>query len=90
MTTDSYTRLDPSTSSTDMLVQSNSYPTSSYAVGDEVMFAKRCQTSAGPMRIQEVDVTMFDVRLKVGGQWWSPGAFMPYPEWERLHGPRSH
>lgn len=51
-------------------------------VGDLVMFAARCQETAGGMRVEEVDANMFDTRLKVNGRWWVPENFISLEEWK--------
>lgn len=56
---------------------------SNFNVGDLVMFKNRCQVSAGGMRVEEVDSNMFDTKLKVNGQWWSPTAFIRREDWLR-------
>lgn len=52
-----------------------------FKVGDYVMFAKRCQTTSGGMPVQAVNTNMFDTRLKVDGQWWSPECFVSLEAW---------
>ena len=59
------------------------YPASPFQVGDRVMFARRCQTTTAGMPVEAVDITMFDVRLRVNGQWWVPECFMPFEQWRR-------
>jgi hypothetical protein len=52
-----------------------------FNVGDHVAFRNRCQPSAAGMTVQEVDFTLWGVRLKVDYKWWVPENFMPYQEW---------
>ncbi len=59
----------------------HTYPESPFNVGDLVMYRNRCQTTSGGMRVEEVDISMFDVRLKVDGKWWTPASFMPLAQW---------
>lgn len=60
----------------------NTYPTPKFKVGDKVNFKNRCQNSLY-MEIQEVDVTMFDVKYKVNYLWWTEGCFITHEEWKR-------
>jgi len=55
-----------------------------FNVGDRVMFKNRVQTTTVGMRIEEIDYTLFGVRLKVEGKWWSPGNFTSFKEWKEL------
>jgi hypothetical protein len=59
------------------------YPTCPFKAGDRVMFSRRCQTTAGGMPVEDVDINMFDVLLKVDGKWWHPESFMTFEEWKR-------
>lgn len=54
---------------------------SPFNVGDLVMFKNRCQPSAGGMPVEAVDSNMFDTKIKVAGQWWSPTAFVSHEGW---------
>lgn len=55
-----------------------------FNVGDLVMFRKRTQLYECGMAVQEVDFTLFGVRLKVNNQWWVPENFMSHTEWTNL------
>lgn len=54
---------------------------SPFKVGDLVMFRNRCQHTEAGMRVEEVDFTLFGVRLKVDHKWWVPENFMSHSEW---------
>ena len=54
-----------------------------YKPGDLVMFANRCQSCEGGMRVQDVDTNMFNTLLKVEDKWWTPGCFITFDEWRR-------
>lgn len=60
-------------------------PINPFPVGSRVMFANRCQTGSGGMRVDEVAANMFDVRLKVEGRWWPPGCFVAFSDWKKAH-----
>ena len=63
--------------------QASRYPRSPFKEGDLVMFRNRCQLTAGGMRVQEVDINMFDVRLRVGDRWWVPENFISLEQWRQ-------
>ena len=58
------------------------YPQCRFQVGDLVMFSRRCQTSPAGMKVEEVDINMFDALLRVDGKWWHPECFMSLAEWQ--------
>lgn len=60
-------------------------PINPFPVGSRGMFATRCQTGSGGMRVDEVDANMFDVRLKVEGRWGSPVCFVTFSDWKKAH-----
>ena len=62
---------------------SPAYTESPFKVNDLVMFKSRAQTTGGGMRVEEVDSNMFDIRIKVDGNWWTPGCFISFEEWKR-------
>jgi hypothetical protein len=55
-----------------------------FKVGELVMFKNRCQFTSGGMPVQAVDANMFDVRIQVGGLWWTPECFIRHSEWLAL------
>ena len=34
------------------------------------------------MRVEAVDVNMFDARVQVNGKWWAAGCFMSFDDWK--------
>lgn len=57
-------------------------PESPWKEGDLVMFKNRSQTSMGGMRVEAVDLNMFDARVQVNGKWWAAGCFMSFDDWK--------
>jgi hypothetical protein len=35
------------------------------------------------MEVEDIDVNMFDTRVKVEGLWWHPASFMSYEVWRQ-------
>jgi len=47
--------------------------------GDKVMFAKRCQKTVYPMKVDKVNGKG---EVFINNRWWRPSSFIPYKLWK--------